>query len=177
MKIKHLSLSLVLAGLFFFATQPAAALVELRAGYGLLTSDDSKNSQSDSVGGVTADVMISPPAIGLAFGLRYESLSDKDEGIEVTYERISAQLAYTALDLAILRLDLVGGVGLSEKIKGGGMVLDDGRAFNVGVLGSIGLGLVSLNAEVGYHFGKVKGSGIEYDSDGLYTKFLIGFGI
>ena len=45
------------------------------------------------------------------------------------------------------------------------------------LVGSIVLGLVSLNAEVGYHFGKVKGSGIEYDSDGLYTKFLIGFGI
>ncbi len=174
MNMKHLSLSLLTASFLFLVTLPAEALVEIRGGYGILTPEE---DGAESLGGLTADVMVSPPAVGLAFGLRYESPSDKTDGVKVTYERVSAQLAYTALDLMLVRLDLVGGIGLSEKIKSGGFEIDDGRTFNVGVLGSVGLGLISLNAELGYHMGKIKGNGLEVETDGVYTKFLLGFGI
>lgn len=180
MNFKSLSFCLLFVGAFGLISQPAQAFVELRAGYGLLSPDESE--AGDTLGGLTLDAMVSPPALGISLGLRYESLSDDDDGTKVTYERLSAQVAYEALDLVLFSLNLVAGVGLSESLKvSGGPKFDDGRAFNVGVLGSVGLGLVSLNAELGYHTGKVKGDVLpgvptEIDLDGVYTKFLVGFG-
>lgn len=177
MKFRILSLSLVLAGAAFLFSAPAQAIVEVRAGYGLHTPDDQVGAEKESLSGLTADIMVKPPMMPLAFGLRYELESNDTSAGELEHSRASVQLAYTALDLVLFHLDLVGGIGLTEKVELGPLKFDDGRTFNVGALGSVGLGLISLNAELGYQFGKLKGDlGGEAKMDGVYTKFLLGFG-
>jgi hypothetical protein len=177
MSIKNLSLSLLVASLAFVLSTPAKAMVEIRGGYGMEAPSEEFAGNDDTLTGLTLDVMVSPPVFGaFSLGLRYESNSKEILGVDIDHNRTSLQLAYTAIDLEILEIDIVGGFGLAEEIKAGPIKVDDGQTTNIGLLGRVGLGLISLNAELGYQFGKLSTTGVEVEMDGTYAKFLVGVG-
>ena len=82
--MKKVALILVSVFTLISFTNTSEAIVELRAGYGLLTSDpDDVNSvEIKALAGFHADAVVSLPLFPWGFGVRYESLvMNKDANV------------------------------------------------------------------------------------------------
>ncbi len=194
--MKKVALILVSVFTLISFTNTSEAIVELRAGYGLLTSDpDDVNSvEIKALAGFHADAVVSLPLFPLGFGVRYESLGMKNDAnvgainteVDIDYERISLIVNKSLLSLVVVNIGLIGTIGISESLESdvtlngvsqGKSTFDDGMTFTVGAEASAGLGLFSVGAEVGYQLGELETSGgSKFKTDGPYLKAMVGFG-
>jgi hypothetical protein len=188
---------------------PGHALFEVRAHYGAgKGSPDAYNSayfdqQDGPELGETkvlgADVLVSPPMLGLGLGLRFEGMTEEAsafaEDVEVAITRLSLLANYRLVD-TLMYFGPIVSVGLSHKFEvliptGPDTISSDGAtSFSAGVEGGVKLGLFRVGAEVGYQMLKFKdlteadgspwtknGQTIsEFDLSGMYYKVILGVG-
>lgn len=191
-KFSLILLSVFAISLFSLESQ---ALLEVRAGYGLLTTDseDISGVEVQGLGGITADVLVSLPLVPIGFGLRYETIGMKNDAnigtvsteIDITYDRISLVLNKRLIDMLIYA-GPIATIGISEsaeaKVSANGVSsgtgkYDEGMTFTVGAEAGAGLGLFSVGAELGYQIGELEGdAGAKFKTDGLYFKAMVGVG-
>lgn len=202
MKLSKLILA---AGLFITCT--SQALVELKAGYGILASSGSLNSfysGSDSdipsavpTAGLTLDGVIKIPFVGIGAGIRNESMKiDYDSsilGVSSTMNRTALILNYRLLD-TIVYLGPIMTYGLNHsnsiKLKSGGSTqysISSSKvsSYSLGLeVGATLLGIL-VGAEAGTHSMKYNDAKDslhpsqihDMDMSGPYAKLFIGFGI
>ncbi len=181
---------------------PSYALIEGRAFVGLnsVNPGDLNNLTSPAVSlagllAYGADVIVSPPMMGVGFGLRYEAAGQKvtagSAEIDLSASRIAGVVNYRLIDTGIF-LGPIATVGLSHSLtmsaKGSsfGTSIEGAKStsFSIGAEGGITLVGFVLGAEVGYQswtFDEVKSGGTaiantKANLGGLYARALVGFG-
>jgi hypothetical protein len=142
-----------------------------------------------------ADVIVSPPLIGVGFGLRYEAAGQKVEGggasIDLKATRVAAVVNYRLIETGIF-LGPIATVGLTHSLNltangsSNGTTIDGTNAtsYSLGAEGGVNLLGLVLGAEVGYQSWIVNdiksgGSAIantKADLSGIYARALVGFG-
>lgn len=185
--------ALMLLTLSLFMGSPAQALIEFRGHYGLQVSKPDLQANLPAVSslkGFGADVIVSPPFIPLAVGLRYETLSQEESNsyglVKIDYNRVALLGGLRLIDTLIFlgpiaSMGVTHGGNVKVQIPKGNTVYNEKNdvnlSYSVGVEGGVKLLGLLVGAEVGYLALKIKGSGTTQDAklDGVYTKALIGF--
>ncbi len=156
--------------------QPAWALIELRAGYGLnmgsaTNISDAYNSlcaggcgaNLSGANGLAADLLISLPVLPFGFGLRYESLQSKSavsqlsSNMNFSYQRLAALVNYRIID-TLMYLGPIASLGISDSASythsqsGTDTKLTAGSnsSYSIGLEGGLKLLTFTVGAEVGY---------------------------
>ena len=182
----------------FILWQPAEAIVELRAGYGVNTPKEDYEITSGNKLNVSAfqgfnlDAIVELPMVPFGFGLRYENMGLDLEQSGQTYKtdltRLSALVNYRFIDF-FAYFGVIGTLGFQNdmKVKAGGALTtdldyDSSLTYSVGAEGGVNLGLISLGAELGYIFGTMEAKTattpptLDASLDGIYVKVLAGVG-
>ena len=193
--MRSLALALGSILIIFSLASPARALVELRAGYGLLASNPEDINKVDVklLSGFHVDALVSLPMVPIGFGLRYESMTMENDGtvlgqkvnVDLDYERISLLINKRLID-TLLYVGAIGSLGLSNKatskvsISGASLEkkeYDEGLTFSLGAEAGVGFGLFLVGAELGYQLGELKDDkDNKFDTDGFYFKAMVGVG-
>jgi hypothetical protein len=181
---------------------PSQALIEARGFVGLNTTNpgDLNNLTSPPVAlagllAYGADVIVSPPLLGVGFGLRYEAAGQKVAAggaeIDLKATRVAAVVNYRLIETGIFlgpiaTLGLTHSLSLAATGSGYGSSIDGSNAtsYSLGVEGGVNLLGLVLGAEVGYQAWTVKelksgGSVIadkKADLTGIYARAFVGFG-
>ncbi|MCB0365091.1 MAG: hypothetical protein H6624_10235 [Bdellovibrionaceae bacterium] len=175
--------------LITLAAQPAHALIQLRASYGLNTVKPDQIGSYPTLSkltGFSADLIVSPPLFPFAFGVRHEILGAEESNsygkLSVDMTRTSALVSFRLIDTLIF-VGAIGSYGLSHggdqtlEISGGGKTtadIDTSGSYSIGVEAGMKLVGFLVGAEVGY-LGLEIGEGANKQKlDGAYTKVHVG---
>ncbi|MCC7405903.1 MAG: hypothetical protein IT288_16020 [Bdellovibrionales bacterium] len=186
--VKTLALTLgLLIGLA--VAQPASALIQIRASYGLQTVNPDQIGSYPTLSkltGMSADLIISPPLFPLAFGVRHEILGSEESNsygkLSVDVTRTSGLVSFRLLDTLIF-VGAIGTIGVSHggetklEISGGGTTTADNDisgSYSVGVEAGVKLVGFLVGAELGYMGLTTGKSPNEQKLDGAYTKVHVG---
>ena len=176
---------------------PANALIELRAGYGLITPSDDFGSGAElaSFAGFNADAIFELPMFPLGLGLRYESMGSALQAsgqadVDAEFTRTSLLVNYRIIDL-FLYFGPIATIGFQNDAKFtnfpviGNIEMSTDLTYTVGVEAGVSLGLFMVGAELGYFLGGdfdidspagATFTGGTYNMDGLYAKAIVGVG-
>lgn len=196
LRIKCLVMTVMISTLFATISEPAHALLDLRANWGYqainpVTALNTGNLELTQMYGFGADAIISLPLLPFTFGLRYESLGHKEKNDdafqEVKMTRTAALAGLRLIDTLIF-LGAIGSYGLSHE---GEQVIDVyetsgvetkgdlniSGSYSVGLEAGVKLAGFLIGAESGYMGMKAKNkvSGEDVDLDGAYVKAHVGF--
>lgn len=175
--------------LILLAAQPAHALIQIRASYGLNTVKPDQIGSYPTLSkltGFSADLIVSPPLFPLAFGVRHEILGAEESNsfgkLSVDMTRTSGLVSFRLIDTLIF-VGAIGTLGISHggdqtlEVSGGGKTtadIDTSGSYSVGVEAGVKLVGFLVGAEVGY-LGLEIGEGANKQKlDGAYTKVHVG---
>ncbi len=203
MKIVNTFVPTLLVSIILGLCSTASALVEVRAGYGILNSKpDLVSFYSGSFptaapnAGLTVDAIVTIPLVGLGGGLRMENMNIKYDndtlGIENKLNRTSLIVNYRLLN-TLVYLGPIFTMGLNHtnsiKIRAAGSEVSNissskVTSYTAGLEGGASLLGFMVGAEVGtmnmkYNDAKDSVSNVVHDLDmsGNYMKIFVGFGI
>lgn len=182
---------------------PSHALVDARVFGGLNTVNPGElnklTSPAVSLAGLLAygaEVIVSPPLLGVGFGLRYEAAGQKVEtgiaSLDLKATRLAAVVNYRLIETG-LYLGPIATFGLTHTLDatasastfGTKFTGEKSMSYSLGVEGGVNLMGLILGAEVGYQSWMVSeikdaaGSLIantKADLGGIYARAVIGFG-
>ena len=170
-------------------SQPAHALFQLRASYGLQTVDPDQVGSFPTFSkltGFSADFIFTPPLLPFGFGLRHEMLGSEESNsygkLEVDITRTSGLVTFRLIDTLIF-VGAIGSIGISHggettlAISGGGTSTVDNDisgSYSLGVEAGVKLVGFLVGAEVGYMGLEIGDSSAKQKLNGAYTKVHVG---